>query len=151
MAAQDNSRRSAGPSGPVLLFDGECGLCNRFVRLLLRLDRRAILHFAALQSPEAQSYLRAHGLPTADFDSLVLVPDWSHREHPDFLLRTDALVAAFRGIGGALAGMLAMIRIVPTPLRDAAYRVVARIRYRVFGPWKSCPLPRPEWEARFIR
>ena len=50
--------------GPVLLFDGTCGLCNRCVRLLLRLDRRARLHFAPLQSAPAQAYLRTHGLPT---------------------------------------------------------------------------------------
>jgi predicted DCC family thiol-disulfide oxidoreductase YuxK len=150
-AQQDTSPSASGPPGPVLLYDGECGLCNRFVRLLLRLDARAVLHFAALQGPEAQSFLRDHGLPTADFDSLVLVPDWAHRERPEFLLRTDALVAAFRAIGGALAELLAMIRIVPTPLRDGAYRVVARVRYRIFGPWKSCPLPRPEWGSRFIR
>src|SRR4051812_37486572 len=47
---------------PVLFFDGECGLCNRVVRLLLRLDTRGRLRFAPLQGPVAQDYLRAHGL-----------------------------------------------------------------------------------------
>ena len=56
---------------PVLLFDGECGLCNGVVRFLLRQDTAARLHFAPLQSGPAQEYLRAQGLPTADFDSLV--------------------------------------------------------------------------------
>jgi len=140
----------AGPSGPVLLFDGECGLCNRFVRLLLRLDRSQVLRFAALQSPVAQSFLRDHGLPIADFDSLVLVPDWGHREGPRFHLRTDALVAAFRAIGGFSGSVLALIRIIPIPWRDAAYRLVARTRFRIFGKWKACPLPNPEWKTRFL-
>ena len=63
-------------AGPVLLYDGECGLCNRVVRLLLRLDRGERLRFARLQSDAGQSYLQAQGLPAADFDSLVYVPDW---------------------------------------------------------------------------
>jgi hypothetical protein len=46
---------------PVLLFDGECGLCQRLVRVLLGLDRRGRLRFAPLQGPAAQSYLRQHG------------------------------------------------------------------------------------------
>ena len=44
---------------PVLLYDGECGLCNRLVRLLLRADRAGRLNYAPLQSGPAQTYLGA--------------------------------------------------------------------------------------------
>jgi predicted DCC family thiol-disulfide oxidoreductase YuxK len=135
----------------VLFFDGECGLCNRLVRMLLRLDQRARLKFAPLQSPVAQEYLRTHGLPVADFESLVLVPDWERRHHPEFLVRTDGAIAALRAVGGffprVLAGALAVL---PRPLRDAGYRLVGRWRYRLFGPWRPRPLPRPEWADRFM-
>ena len=60
----------------VLFYDGQCGLCNRVVRLLLQTDRAGRLRFATLQSAPAQAYLRQQGLPTQDFDSLVFVPDW---------------------------------------------------------------------------
>jgi predicted DCC family thiol-disulfide oxidoreductase YuxK len=137
-------------AGPVLLFDGECGLCHRVVRLLLRLDPGARLRFAPLQGPGAQAFLRAHGLPAADFDSLVFVPDWAERERPDFMLRTDGAMAALRGCGGVgrvLAGALA---IFPAAWRDAGYRLVAQWRHRMFGRWKPRPLPQPEWAARFL-
>src|SRR5512140_2976539 len=88
-------------AGPVLLFDGECGLCHRVVRLLLRLDREARLRFAPLQGPSAQAFLRTHGLPAADFDSLVFVPDWARRDSPEFKLRTAGAIAALRVCGGA--------------------------------------------------
>jgi len=140
----------AGPSGPVLLYDGECGLCNRFVRLLLRLDARGALHFAALQAPSAQAYLRSHGLPAEDFDSLVFVPDWPHADRPEFLLRTDGLIAAFQSCGGMLRAALPLLRIIPSSWRDAAYRLIARTRYRIFGAWKPRPLPKPEWASRFF-
>jgi predicted DCC family thiol-disulfide oxidoreductase YuxK len=133
---------------PVLLFDGECGLCQRVVRLLLRGDRRGVLRFAPLQSPAAQDYLRLHGLPLADFDSLVFVPDWSHRERREFLLRTDGVIAAVRCIGG-WARWLAALAILPASWRDAGYRLIARFRYRIFGEWRPRPLP-SKWTARFL-
>jgi len=135
---------------PVLLFDGECGLCNRVVRRLLAFDRSGRLHFAPLQGPSAQAYLASHGLPTQDFSSLVFVPDWNHRERPDFALRTTGVIAALRVCGGWGRFFAGLLAILPAPLRDAGYRVVARWRMKIFGPWRSCPLPRPEWAARFL-
>ena len=137
-------------AGPVLLFDGECGLCHRVVRLLLRLDRNSRLRYAPLQGPAAQAYLRAHGLPAADFDSLIFVPDWSRRDAPDFLWRTSGVVAALRAIGGMAAWLGAVLAVVPPSWRDWGYRVVSRWRYRVFGPWRARPLPRAEWTVRFL-
>jgi len=138
-------------AGAVLFFDGECGLCQRLVRLLLHLDRGARLHYAALQSPVAQAYLRRHGLPVADFDSLIFVPDWSRRDQPEFLVRTAGAVAALHITGGGPARFAAgLLRLLPEGLRDAGYRCVARGRHWVFGPWQERPLARPEWTERFL-
>lgn len=137
------------PSGPVLFFDGECGLCNRLVRVLLRWDRRGELHFAPLQGPSAQAYLRRHGLPTEDFDSLIFVPAWSRRERPEYLVRTDGALAALEACGRFVRTARALRR-VPASWRDAGYKVVARLRYRLFGEWKPRPLEDPDWGRRFL-
>lgn len=136
-----------GATGPVLFFDGECGLCNRVVRWLLASDRRGTLRFAPLQGPTAQAYLRAHGLPLNDFSSLVFAPDWPAAA-AEPLLRTDGVIAALRATDRpATAARLAAI---PRGLRDAGYKIVARMRYVIFGPWRPRPLPRSEWAARFL-
>ena len=137
----------SSPVGPVLLYDGECGLCNRVVRRLLALDREGKLRFAPLQGPSAQAYLQAHHLPTADFSTLVFVPDWPAGGAAP-LLRTDGVIAALRAVGHP--GMAGTLAAIPRGLRDAGYKCVARVRYKIFGPWRSCPLPRPEWASRFI-
>ena len=135
-------------SSPVLLFDGECGLCNRVVRALLRCDRIGTLRFAPLQGPAAQEFLRTHGLPADDFETLVFVPDWARRSENDFLMRTDGVVAALRAVGARRRA--ALLALVPRGLRDAGYGLVARWRTKIFGPWRSCPLPRPDWAERFF-
>lgn len=136
--------------GPVLLFDGTCGLCNRCVRLLLRLDRSGRLHFAPLQGPAAQQFLGQHGLSTTDFDSLIFVPDWERREQPGYLSRTDGVVAALRACGGAARGLGNVLALIPTRWRNAGYHVVACWRYRLWGEWRPRPLSRSEWRRRFI-
>jgi len=134
---------------PVLLYDGTCSLCNGFVRLLLRIDRRGRLRFAPLQSAPAQDYLKRAGLPTADFDSLVFVPDWDLRDPGARLLRTDGALAALAETGGSWRAVT-WLRIIPAGVRDAAYKLVARTRYALFGEYKPRPLPNPDWERRFI-
>lgn len=132
---------------PVLLFDGECGLCNRCVRLLLRMDQRDVLRFAPLQGKVAQEFLRARGLPAENFDSIVFVHDWNHRMEQPPLFRTDGVLAALRETGG-LGQVLAWLRIIPRSWRDAVYRVIARWRYRIFGEYRPTPLPKAEWAER---
>ena len=130
---------------PVLLYDGGCALCHRAVRLLLRLDRHGRLRFAPLggetfltQVPEDA---RA-ALP----DSLVLV-----RGDGPPLVRSAAVREALRATGGVGRGLAALARLVPGPLADRAYDVVARTRRRIFAaPRESCPVPPGPLRGRFL-
>lgn len=140
---------SEPPRRPVLLYDGTCGLCNWCVRRLLATDRAGRLHYAPLQGEAAQAYLRAQGLPTADFDSLVFVPDWAHpRDHAP-LLRTDGALAAAAAVGGVWR-LITWLRVLPAGLRDPGYKLVARFRYTLFGEYRPTPLPDPAWAQRFL-
>jgi predicted DCC family thiol-disulfide oxidoreductase YuxK len=138
------------PADPVLLFDGECGLCQRVVRFLLRIDGEGHLRFSPLQGPAAQAFLREQHLATTDFDSVLWVPDWSRRHTQPYLQRTESIIAALR-VCGRIGRMLAtLIALWPPKWRDAIYRTIGHIRYRIFGPWHPHPLPRPEWARRFV-
>ena len=142
------SSRVSAPA-PVLLYDGECGLCNFLVRRLLRADKSGRLRFAPLQGGPAQAYLRAKGLPTEDFDSLVFVPDWEAPDRSEPLLRTDGALAAAAEAGGVWR-LVAWMRVLPAWLRDPFYKLVARTRYALFGEYRPTPLPDPAWAKRFL-
>ena len=120
--------RGMSPTAPVeaaraervLLFDGECGLCQALVQFLLRRARARRLWFAPLQGATAQAYLRERGLPTEDFETAVYVPAW--RERPrEFLVRNDAVLAVLAELGGAWRAVR-VLRVLPRSWRDAAYR-----------------------------
>jgi len=134
---------------PVLLYDGDCGLCNALVRRLLKSDPVGRLFYAPLQSKPAQNYLRMQGLPAEDFDSLVLVPDWDDPQPGAYLLRTDGALAACAVVGGGWR-VLTWFRVLPQSWRDAGYKFIARFRYRIFGEYRPSPLADPAWEQRFL-
>jgi predicted DCC family thiol-disulfide oxidoreductase YuxK len=137
------------PGMPVLLYDGECRLCNGVVRFMLRHDAAGRIRFAPLQGPSGQAFLRAQGLPTGDFDSLVFVPDWGSQARGAFLLRTSGALAAFALLDGPW-NALAWLRLVPGFLRDAVYRLVSRTRTALFGKYEPRPLADPSWASRLL-
>jgi predicted DCC family thiol-disulfide oxidoreductase YuxK len=143
------SESMATPPTPVLLYDGQCGLCQFLVRWMLRCDRRGVLHFAPLQGPTAQAFLRSHGLNTTDFESLVFVVDLA-RADTTFYQRMAGVLAALNELGGELRFLARLLAVVPVAWLDAGYRLVARLRYRVFGYREPRPLPNPAWARRIL-
>ncbi len=136
-------------AGPVLLYDGECGLCNAVMRFMLKHDRRGVLKFAPLQGRTGQALLRRQGLDTSNFDSLVLIEDLL-RADAGYSLRSTGVIRALAEMGGAYRGAARVLRVIPATWRDGLYRVVARLRYRIFGPYRPTPLPNPEWARRIL-
>ncbi|TNE49826.1 MAG: thiol-disulfide oxidoreductase DCC family protein [Bacteroidetes bacterium] len=130
-------------SGPVLLFDGVCNLCNGSVQWILKRDRRGVFRYTALQSEAGQHLLRQYGLDPQVFNSVVLIAD------DRLFTRSDAALEVLRRLGWPWSP-LAVLRLIPRPVRDAVYDWVARNRYRWFGRQDECWLPRPEWKDRFL-
>ena len=139
--------RSEG--NPIVLYDGVCGLCNRLVQFLLKRDKHARLRFASLQSDFAAKVLTRHGLDPKDLDTLHVVINY---EQPDerILNRSNAVLRAGEELGTPWKVLASIARIIPRALRDIAYRLVARNRYRVFGKYETCMLPDPNQRARFL-
>ena len=127
----------------IILYDGLCCLCNRTVQLLLKIDHRAVLHFAALQSTSAKSLLEQvdHSRPLPD--GVVLI------HNGKIYTESDAALKSLQLIGG-IWKLLAMLRFIPNFIRKPIYRIVARNRYKWFGKYDTCPLPKPEWKQRFL-
>jgi predicted DCC family thiol-disulfide oxidoreductase YuxK len=66
------------------------------------------------------------------------------------LARSRAVLFALGEIGGAWTWIANAARVVPRPVADAVYGVVARVRYRLFGRFDVCAVPPPEWRQRFL-
>lgn len=136
-------------SRPILLYDGVCGLCNRLVQFILRRDRDAVFRFASLQSAFAAAILARHAAGPSDLDTVYVVVD--HELADEHLLsRSDVVIAVLKKLPGAWPRVAFLLRLVPEFLRDAAYNVVARNRYAIFGRSEVCTLPSEQDRSRFL-
>lgn len=134
---------TAEAGGPLVLYDGQCGLCNHSVQLILKHDARGRFRFAALQSAVGRAVVARHGLPADAIDTVVLV------EGGRAFTRSRAALGIARRMDAPWP-LLRAFAIVPRPLADVVYDFVARNRYRWFGRTDACMLPPPEVRARFL-
>ncbi len=122
------SSPALGAPAPVLLFDGDCALCNRTVHFILAHERHRSLRFAPLDGPFARAVLARHP-QLRGVDSAVWVEAFG-TDDERVLARADAALRVARYIGGPWRA-LAVARIVPRPWRNRLYDLVARHRHRL--------------------
>jgi predicted DCC family thiol-disulfide oxidoreductase YuxK len=127
---------------PIMFFDGVCHLCNRSVDFLLRVDRAGRLRFAPIQGETARELLPPMQEEPERW-AIFLADEAGLHEASDAVLRICSVL-------GAPWTLLGVFAIVPRAVRDAAYRFVARSRYRWFGRYETCRLPSAEEKARFL-
>jgi predicted DCC family thiol-disulfide oxidoreductase YuxK len=112
------------------------------VRWSLRRDTKRKLLFASLDGEHGIRLRRAFP-QTASVDSIVL------RDGDRVYLRSDAILRIARELSGPWR-LATALRVVPRPLRDAAYDFIARRRYRWYGRLDACPMPPASERDRFI-
>ncbi|HYE60862.1 MAG TPA: thiol-disulfide oxidoreductase DCC family protein [Phycisphaerales bacterium] len=130
----------SGNSHPVVLFDGVCNLCTSSVQFIVRRDPEGRFRFAPLQSEAARGLL---GETSERPDSIALV------EGGRVYWKSTAALRIARRLGG-LWRVLYVLIVVPRPVRDWVYNIIARNRYRWFGKQDACMMPTPELRARFL-
>jgi len=128
---------------PIILFDGVCNLCTWSVQFIVKRDPSARFRFASLQSPVGQRLLAELGASAQAIDSFVLI------ERQSWYINSDAALRVARHLSGAWPLLIAL-RLIPRPLRDWAYRIVANNRYRWFGQPDACMVPSPALRNRFL-
>jgi predicted DCC family thiol-disulfide oxidoreductase YuxK len=140
-------------SNPIVLYDGVCGLCNRLVQFILRRDREAVFRFASLQGAFAAHLLTRHGASATDLDTFYVVVNYVVNDNDPqekLISRSDALIYVLKQLGGVWRAAAIVFGMWPRFVRDAAYNLVARNRYRIFGRYDTCPLPTKEVATRFL-
>ena len=147
-ATIENTTETVTETGPetersIVFFDGVCGLCNQTVDFLIARDRHNRLAYAPLQG-ESAARLLSEDVRT-ELRTLVF-----RTEEGRQFTRSAAVVRILMRLGGLWKLAAALLWIIPLPLRNLGYRVVAASRYRLFGKRETCRLPTPEDADRLL-
>jgi len=150
------------PKKPIIFYDGECGLCHRFVKTALAFDKTGVVNFAPLQGETLKRLLTTEEIAALP-DSLVFhipaagLKNHEQVEHRKNLITFEAVRAALRLIEeGNQSTLLRLITtflsIIPRPIGDAAYRLITKARKKIFSnPTKLCPIVPETIRNRFLR
>ena len=128
---------------PVILFDGVCNLCNGLVNFVIPRDPKAKFRFAALQWESGQKLLNKFHLPTDDFNTFILV------EGDPYYKKSTAALRVLKDLGGAWS-IFYMFILVPSPIRNFVYNIIAGNRCRWFGKKDQCLIPTADIKNRFL-
>jgi predicted DCC family thiol-disulfide oxidoreductase YuxK len=140
--------RKAIEGRALLLYDGVCALCNGVVQFLMKRDRGDRFCYAPLESSLGREVLARFKIHTFPDGVMLLTDALTLTEH--LYQRSDAVAEALQRLSTPwrLAGRA--LRLLPRPLRDWGYGIVARFRYRLFGRYDTCPIPPPEQRSRLL-
>jgi predicted DCC family thiol-disulfide oxidoreductase YuxK len=130
------------PDDDVILYDGVCVFCSRWIRFIASRDKDRRFRFTAIQSGYGTRLARALGISPDDPDTNAVI----HGGVACF--KSDAALTVLSQLPGWK--WVRVLRTVPKSLRDAVYNLVARNRYRLFGKYEECFIPDASLRARVI-
>lgn len=122
----------------IVLFDGVCGLCNKSINILIRLDKNNILKYTSLQGEFVKTLEVEPGI-----DSIIFYED------SRLYYRSTAILKILRSLGGIWV-FTNIFYLIPVKLRDFIYDIIAKYRYHIFGKMKSCRMPKEDERDLFI-
>ncbi len=135
--------KNVGPDTPIILYDGTCNLCTESIRFIIQRDSQKQFRFASLQSSFADAYVKKFGKGHEHLTSMILIIG-----KQVYRQSTAALLTAKRLDG--FWSLLTIFLLIPRPIRDRTYDLIAAYRYHIFGKTDSCWKPTPDLSDRFI-
>jgi predicted DCC family thiol-disulfide oxidoreductase YuxK len=130
------------PDDDVILYDGVCVFCSRWVRFVAARDVERRFRFTAIQSDYGTRLAHAFGINPDDPDTNAVV------HGGEVLFKSDAALTVLSHLPGW--AWVRGLRAIPKPLRDAAYNLIARNRYRIFGKYETCFVPDASLRVRVM-
>lgn len=128
---------------PIIVFDGHCALCSGWANTVIKWDKRKHFRLLAAQSSLGEALYAHYGLKSGDYDTNLLIERGSLR------VKSDGTLAMMAALGFPWS-LSAIFRVIPPPLRDAIYNVIARNRLKWFGRKDLCYIPAPDDAGRFL-
>ncbi len=117
----------------IIIFDGECNLCNGVVGWLLKFAPQDLFDFVPFQSPYGQELLKSNGFPTQQLDTVILIDNSGLHTHSDGFLRVISKIPKWQRVAALLA-------FIPRLLRDYIYKTASKHRLLWFGTSNSCTI-----------
>jgi predicted DCC family thiol-disulfide oxidoreductase YuxK len=133
---------SAWPDDDVILYDGVCIFCSRWIRFVVTQDKAKRFRITQIQSAYGARLAKALGIDPDDPDTNAVIHGGVAWFKSDGALTVLSILPGWSWVR--------VFFVVPKPLRNAVYNLVAKNRYRIFGKYDSCFVPDADMRARVL-
>ncbi|MFL2756856.1 MAG: thiol-disulfide oxidoreductase DCC family protein [Dehalococcoidia bacterium] len=130
----------------IVFFDGYCILCNKFIDLLLNIDKNKCFYYTPLTSNYAKKILENLDGPKIEVKNINTV---IYLKNQQLFFKSDAVIEIINELGGCYKACLALY-LVPKKIRDWCYDLVAKNRYQIFGKMNHCRVIKQEEKYRIL-
>lgn len=130
------------PDNDVILYDGVCIFCSRWVRFVMARDTARRFRFTPIQSDYGTRLAKAFGIDPDDPHTNAVIHNGVAYLKSDAALTVLGLLPGWSWTRALFAA--------PKPLRDAVYSLIARNRYKIFGRYETCFIPDADMRARVV-
>ncbi|QEE50626.1 DUF393 domain-containing protein [Flavobacterium alkalisoli] len=128
----------------IILFDGVCNLCDSTVQFIIKLDKKDIFRFVALQSDLGEEIVNHIGIDRTKTDSIIL-----YEPGTAYYYKAEAAIKIAAQLGG-LFTLMNIFTILPKSVSNSVYDYIAKNRYKWYGKKDECMIPTPEMKTKFL-
>jgi predicted DCC family thiol-disulfide oxidoreductase YuxK len=143
MKKEKTSQIRLSSDNSIILFDGFCNLCSWSVQFILKRDSKDYFRFASLQSDIAEKISDEFNIPKGFYKSLVLI------ENNRVYFQSNAALKIARKLRG-LWPIFYVFILIPKPVRDYIYNIIAINRFKWFGKKDNCYTPTKKYSEKFL-
>lgn len=126
----------------IILFDGVCHFCQKNVQFIIARDPKYLFQFASLQSSVGKRLVAEHHVPAHE-NSLILIDNGRYYSKSTAALKISKQLSRFWKV-------FYLFIVIPKPIRDFFYKIIANNRYKWFGKSEECMIPSPDIRQRFL-
>lgn len=126
----------------IIFYDGLCAMCNRFIRILITLDKKEKFLLAPLQGKNGKILQKKFSKKLHEVDSVIFY-------NKQVYTKSSAVINILSELGG-IYKLAYIFNIIPSFISDSIYDYIARNRFQWFGKLDKCPMPEKKNISRFL-
>ena len=126
----------------IIFYDGLCAMCNRFIRILITLDKKEKFLLAPLQGKNGKILQKKFSKELHEVDSVIFY-------NKQVYTKSSAIINILSELGG-IYKLAYIFNIIPSFISDSIYDYIARNRFQWFGKLDKCPMPEKKNISRFL-
>ena len=116
----------------IVFFDGDCNLCNFWVKQVLKNEREENIYFSNLNSSFSKKTLSQLDINLNNTDSIIVL------FHENLYTKSEAIALILKQLKFPFSFFSSILSLLPNVFTNFFYDQIAKNRSKIFGKSENC-------------